>query len=554
MEKIFIITSDNEIDRRKLSKFDKILVANPHLWHICNKKKINASLLSAELSISEITSCYEFANCIFEKDNFKKNDFDFVEFFRVYYWELFYEYKCLDIFFKKKNNLNISLNQSIKNIPSSHLEIVSPEFLLNYFLKKNYKNFFLKKKINIFKNFIKNLKRLKNLLNILYKNKKSIIDLPINKVYHNLFIASDFDLEKFIRLFKDKKFENENNLIFGTHQDKEKIINFFESKKSKVEFFDISLFIRLRSQLNLNKQFRVEEYLSNLLEKYDIKIDKKYFSNLTNDYFRANSTNNIIKQFLIQNKVDEIHLIDFNGFIERSIEQLSKNMNLKVNLYPHGWLGNPEAYNFNEGKYFYTGLVEREILLKQNKNSKFQSINKEQNIKPLSKKIDKILILSTRARNRFATNFKTDKFLKDWNLFLKTLKKNEKCEIHFKFHPNHNYKDWLINYLYENDFKNFKVIEGEVTKVTSNYDLVIDFGKPGSATRETLLSGTPLIIYTGLYRFDRGTNIYIFNSEYSYDNIDDLCSKINNCIKNPRIYLEEISINNKKLSKLINSI
>ena len=66
------------------------------------KKKINASLLSAELSISEITSCYEFANCIFEKDNFKKNDFDFVEFFRVYYWELFYEYKCLDIFFKKK--------------------------------------------------------------------------------------------------------------------------------------------------------------------------------------------------------------------------------------------------------------------------------------------------------------------------------------------------------------------------------------------------------------------------------------------------------------------
>ena len=147
-----------------------------------------------------------------------------------------------------------------------------------------------------------------------------------------------------------------------------------------------------------------------------------------------------------------------------------------------------------------------------------------------------------------------NKFLKDWNLFLNTLKKNDSCEIHFKFHPNHNYKDWLIDFLLKNNFKNYKIVEGEVTEVSGNYDLVVDFGKPGSATRETLLSGTPLIIYTGLYRFDRGTNIYIFNSEYSFDNIDDLCSKINDCIKNPGIYLEEISINNKKLSKLINSI
>ena len=145
MEKIFIITSDNEIDRNNLSKFDKILVANPRLWHICNKKEIDASLLSAELSTSEIVSCYEFANRIFEKDNFKKNDFDFVEFFRVYYWELFYEYKFLNIFFKKKTNLSISSNQNIKKIPSSHLEIVSPEYLLNYFLKKIIKIFSLKK-------------------------------------------------------------------------------------------------------------------------------------------------------------------------------------------------------------------------------------------------------------------------------------------------------------------------------------------------------------------------------------------------------------------------
>lgn len=68
------------------------------------------------------------------------------------------------------------------------------------------------------------------------------------------------------------------------------------------------------------------------------------------------------------------------------------------------------------------------------------------------------------------------------------------------------------------------------------------------------MSGTPLLIYTGLYRFDRGTNYYIYDSDLSLDNIDNLCIKINDCIKNPRIYLEEISINNKKLSKLINSI
>ena len=553
MEKVFIITSEIDINFSKLKKYDKILVSNPSLWHICDKKGLKSSLLSDQLSSSEILNCYEFADNIFKKNNFKENDIDFIEFFRVYYWEFFYEYKLLEIFFSKNKNNHFSINQNLKKIPNSHLEIIRPEYLFNFLINENYKkNFSINKTIIINKDIKSVLKKMIFFLKNIKKNKKDALNLPKRKIFDNLIIASDRDLDKLIKLLKKNNLEKKNNLIFGIHNDKQKIINFFENKNAKVEFFDLNLFIRLRSDFNSSKKFKVSDCLKNILKKYEIKINSYYFEKLSADFNRANKTINILKEFLTLNEVKDIHIIDFNGFLERSIEQLSKNIKLNLNLYPHGWLGNPEAYFFNNGKYYYTGKLEKNILTKQDRDLKFFEIKKQINEKLISKKINKILILSTRARNRFATNLDTNKFIEDWNLFLNTLKMNETCEIHFKFHPNHNYKDWLINFFLKNNFENYKIVEGEVSKVTSNYDLVLDFGLPGSATRETLMSGTPIMIYSGLYRFDRGTNYHLFNSEFTFNNIEVFCCKINNCIKNPKIYLDEIGMNNKKLSELIN--
>lgn len=161
------------------------------------------------------------------------------------------------------------------------------------------------------------------------------------------------------------------------------------------------------------------------------------------------------------------------------------------------------------------------------------------------------MILTTRARNRFASNLNTKKFLRDWNIFLKMLVEHNSFEIHFKFHPNHNYKYWLINFMSKNNLTNYTIVDGDIKKISSNYDLVIDFGMPGSATREILFSGTLILIYTGLYSFDRGTNSYLYNSEFTIDNINYLCKKFTDCIKNPLIELKKIKLNNKKLSKLL---
>jgi len=353
-----------------------------------------------------------------------------------------------------------------------------------------------------------------------------------------------------IKLFKDKNLKK-NNLIFCKHKSKEKIINFFKEKNSNVEFFDMNLFIKFNLNIILHKKIVVSDYLDNILYKYKIKISKDYFKNLNSDYLRAKLTINILKVFFTKNNVREIYLVDFNGFIERSIEQLSKILQMKINLYPHGWLGNPEAYFFNLGKYFYNGILEKKILAKQNKNLDFLKIKKNISEKSIAKKINKILILTTRARNRFASNLSTKKFLSDWNIFLKTLVKHNSFEIHFKFHPNHNYKDWLINFMSKNNLRNYTIVDGDIAKISSNYDLVIDFGMPGSATREILFSGTPILIYSGLYSFDRGTNSYLYNSEFTIDNINHLCEKFTDCIINPLIELKKIKLNNKKLSKLL---
>ena len=550
MLKFFIITSLTEINYNKLKKYDKILAANPNLWHACNEKGLNTSLLSDELTRSEILSCYNFANRILKKKSFKEKEFDFIEFFRIYYWEFFYEYKLLNIFFNKKKNIIFYLNENLKKIPNSHLEILKPEYLLNFYVKNNYRNFYLIKKFDILNNFrVKLIEIIKFFYN-LNKKKNLIFNFPSKKIYDNLFVASDNDLDKLIKLFKDKNLKK-NNLIFGIHKSQEKIINFFKEKNSNVEFFDINLFIKFNLNIILHKKIKVSDYLNNILDKYKIKISKDYFKNLNSDYLRAKLTINILKDFFTKNNVSEIYLVDFNGFIERSIEQLSKILQMKINLYPHGWLGNPEAYFFNLGKYFYNGILEKQILSKQNKNLEFFKIKRNISAKSIPKKINKILILTTRARNRFASNLNTKNFLSDWNIFLKTLVEHNFFEIHFKFHPNHNYKDWLINFMSKNNLRNYTIVDGDIAKISSNYDLVIDFGMPGSATREILFSGTPILIYSGLYSFDRGTNSYLYNSEFTMDNINHLCEKFTDCIINPLTELKKIKLNNKKLSKLL---
>ncbi len=550
MVKFFIITSLTEINYNQLKKYDKILAANPNLWHACNEKGLNTSLLSDELTRSEILSCYNFANRILKKISFKEKELDFIEFFRIYYWEFFYEYKLLNIFFNKKKSIIFYLNENLKKNPSSHLEILKPEYLLNFYIKNNLRNFYIIKKfdiLNIFK--IKLITIIKFFYN-LNKKKNLFFNFPSKKIYDNLFVASDNDLDKLIKLCKDKDLKK-NNLIFGIHKSKDKIIKFFKEKNSKVEFFDINLFIKFNLNIILQKKFEASDYLNKILDKYKIKISKDYFKNLNNDYSRAKLTNNILKDFFIQNDVREIHLVDFNGFIERSIEQLSKILKMKINLYPHGWLGNPEAYFFNLGKYFYNGILEKKILVENNKNLEFSKIKKNIIKKSIPKKVNKVLILTTRARNRFASNLNTKKFLSDWNIFLKTLVKYNTFEIHFKFHPNHNYKDWLINFMSKNNLRNYTIVDGDIAKISNNYDLVIDFGMPGSATREILFSGTLILIYTGLYSFDRGTNSYLYNSEFTIDNINHLCENFTDCIKNPLIELKKIKLNNKKLSKLL---
>lgn len=60
---------------------------------------------------------------------------------------------CL-IFFLIRKKIIFYLNENLTKIPGSHLEILKPEYLLNFYIKNNYRNFNIIKKfdiLNIFK-------------------------------------------------------------------------------------------------------------------------------------------------------------------------------------------------------------------------------------------------------------------------------------------------------------------------------------------------------------------------------------------------------------------
>mgnify|MGYP001234608998 CR=1 FL=1 len=550
-KKIFIIINKKDISHKIIDKYDEILSANPYLWHICSIKNIKSKILSEEISVEEIEECYNFANKIFLKNNFDSQKFDLIEFFRIYYWELFYEYNLINIFIKKNIKNKIFISNHSKTKPDSHLELLQPNILLKNFFKSNSYNFKFEENFG----FEFNLKYFFKIFfkSILNKTSKNLLSLPEENFFDNLIIASDHDLNKILNLLKKKNLDKTNNIIFGIHKDKKKIIKFFQDKNASIIFFDMNLYLRSNVSLKIdNNTKEIQNSLKALLNTYNIKIDVSYFEKLTQDYDLALSANEIMKTFFKKNKVTEIFIVDFNGFLERSLEQINKFKNLKINLFPHGWLANPEAYRFNCGKYYYNGILEKQILSKFNENVLFRKINLKSEKKSLPKKINKILILITRARNRLATNFDTKQFENVWLSFLKFLKKNDPLEINFKFHPNHNYKNWLINFLKSKNFTNYDIKNGDVSKISSNYDLVIDFGFPGSATREVLLSGIPILIFTGLYKFDRGMNSYLIDKNYTIKTVDELCSKFQKCINNPENELKTLIIDNKKLLSLLN--
>ena len=282
-KKIFIITNEKDISHKIVDKYDEILSANPYLWHICSIKNIKSKILSEEISIEEIEECYNFANKIFLKNNFDSKKFDLIEFFRIYYWELFYEYNLINIFIKKniKNKIFISNQSKIK--PNSHLELLQPNILLKNFFKSNSYNFEFEENFG----FEFNLKYFLKIFfkSILNKTSKNLLSLPEENFFDNLIIASDHDLSKILNFLKEKNLNKTNNIIFGIHKDKKKIIKFFQDKNASIIFFDMNLYLRSNVGLKIDINIKeIQDSLRVLLNTYNIKIDVSYFEKLTQDY------------------------------------------------------------------------------------------------------------------------------------------------------------------------------------------------------------------------------------------------------------------------------
>ena len=114
-----------------------------------------------------------------------------------------------------------------------------------------------------------------------------------------------------------------------------------------------------------------------------------------------------------------------------------------------------------------------------------------------------IVVLATTARNYIANEFDYPLFENCWLKILEYLKHHLELHVIVKGHPKStsNYNAWLSAMASRQEVPNISVLSGPLEEVVGWADLVIDLGKPGTATVVTLLFGKPLLLYSTLFKF-----------------------------------------------------
>jgi hypothetical protein len=221
-----------------------------------------------------------------------------------------------------------------------------------------------------------------------------------------------------------------------------------------------------------------------------------------------------------------IVVTDFNGLDERFVEQLAQKHNLELHARPHGWLANVETFEFVADHYYCDGRLRAEAVDKVYhygerikvhpdlsllnvsgewlaKSPTEQQIITAQRRAALSIQAENvILLMTTAARPQILNEFDYARLRDSWNAIFDYLKKHPDICVVVKSHKN-NYDPWVEAWAREQGVTNLIILKGRLEDALIIADLVVDFGKPGTATLSALLFERPLLLYRGLYKYVR---------------------------------------------------
>jgi len=354
----------------------------------------------------------------------------------------------------------------------------------------------------------------------------------------------------------------------------------YRDEYGKVERFSINDYLKQNpmSPLTLKEIRQTDRLFEKLLELLDnIKIIRRYGLTKSMQGFRQ-----VFRHSLWQTKVMDrilahfagstIVVTDYNGIRERAIEQLAPRYQIEVVARPHGWMSNIEGFDYRADHYLVSGSLWREVVENfygRDTQTRISSdpglirvanewLSKTENEKQIiiAQKRDQlsirtpfvVLFMTTSARMHILNEFDYNALYCLWDCVFNYLKEHPDIHLVVKSHKN-NYDKWVRGQALRNGVDNLTILSGRLEDAVILADLIVDLGKPGSATLVALLFRKPTLLYRGLYKYVRelGDYTYRVGSSSTVEGPEELVKKLERLCAKDVGYLNHLKSCNRYL-------
>lgn len=253
-----------------------------------------------------------------------------------------------------------------------------------------------------------------------------------------------------------------------------------------------------------------------------------YLQKLEEEFSMALRLNFQLDKLLSGLAGSSIVLTHFNGLEERIIEQAAGRYNLSISARTHGWLANPEGYEYAASNYLVPGKLQAEFVgqffgygdsvnvvpdpnlvqvarewLGKNPFEQRELVAQKRKCLNLDRQ-HVVVFLATASRNRILSDFDFTRLHDEW---LKILAYLKTCpnDIHavVKSHPTFHYNDWLQKMAECHGVTNLTIVNERLEETLCYADLVVNLGYLSTAIIAALLFEKPLLLYRGLCRYFR---------------------------------------------------
>jgi hypothetical protein len=333
----------------------------------------------------------------------------------------------------------------------------------------------------------------------------------------------------------------------------------YREEYGKVDRFSINNYLKQSPipPLTLKEIYQIHRLFEELLDLLNkIEVIRRYglvklIRRLRNLFRQSLWHTKVIDRVLSRFPSSTIVVTDYNGMRERAIEQLSPSYQIEVVARPHGWMSNLEGFDYRADHYLVSGQLWRDVVetfygkdtpirispdpslirvanewLCKTESEQQVIINQKRNQLSIKAPVV-VLFMTTSARMHILNEFDYNALYRLWKCVFDYLKEHPDIHLVVKSHKN-NYDKWVRAQALRNGVDNLTILPGRLEDAVILADLIVDLGKPGSATLVALFFGKPTLLYRGLYKYVRqlGDLTHASGASFLVQTPDDLCKEI----------------------------